>query len=110
VTDYQLKTSDQDISLSATLTPEPAVIDLNRFFFTTMIVNLFENALKYNQSEVKTIAVDVVPASADIQVRIADNGVGIPDHEQEHIFEKFYRLRAQGQSMSGLGLGLYYVY
>lgn len=110
VTDYQLKTSDQDISLSATLTPEPAVIDLNRFFFTTMIVNLFENALKYNQSDVKTIAVDVVPASADIQVRIADNGVGIPDHEQEHIFEKFYRLRAQGQSISGLGLGLYYVY
>ncbi len=110
VTDYQLKTSDQGIQLSATLTPEPAIVDLNRFFFTTMILNLLDNALKYNQSEVKTIAVAVVPGPADIQVRIADNGVGIPDQEQEHVFDKFYRLREQGQPMSGLGLGLYYVY
>lgn len=110
VTDYQLRASEQGTALSITLTPEPAVVELNRFFFTTMVLNLFDNALKYNHSDPKTIAVAVVPAPATLQVRITDNGVGIPEHEQEHIFEKFYRLHEQGQTVSGLGLGLYYVY
>ncbi len=110
ITDYQLKASEQRAEISATLTPEPAIVELNRFFFTTMMLNLLDNALKYNHSDRKTIDVAVVPGAADIQVRVTDNGLGIPEQEQEHIFDKFYRLRGQGRPLSGLGLGLYYVY
>jgi len=110
ITDYQLRASEQGAEISLILTTEPAVAELNRFFFTTMILNLLDNALKYNHNDPKTVEVAVIPGAADIQLRVTDNGLGIPEQEQEHIFDKFYRLREQGRPMSGLGLGLYYVY
>jgi signal transduction histidine kinase len=42
-----------------------------------------------------------------VQVRVADEGVGIPAGEQERIFRKFYRADAAGPSAGGTGLGLF---
>lgn len=111
VMDYRLKADEQGGELTLVLPPDPVVVDLNRFFVTTMVLNLFDNAIKYNLSAEKTLIVSVATTPSDVQVRIMDNGIGIPDHEKEHIFDKFYRLQGQGtQQLSGLGLGLYYVY
>lgn len=110
-TDYRLKISGQNIDIKLTLKNQPLVIELNKFFFTTMLFNLFDNAIKYNQNEHKVIVIDTEMTGMVIHLRIADNGVGMPIEETEHIFEKFYRIQQVGtQHISGLGLGLYYTY
>ena len=84
--------------------PVVAVADAPRLH--QVVSNLLENAIKYS------------PRGGQIQLRVAnrdgygaidvvDNGLGIPAHEQDRIFEKFYRLdpdMARGVGGSGLGL------
>ncbi len=111
ITDYNVKVSAQNIVIELNSVKQPLVIELNRFFFTTMLFNLFDNAIKYNHNDHKRITVDIVLSALSIDLSITDNGTGIPDSEIEHIFEKFYRFQKQGSShVSGLGLGLYYTY
>ena len=110
-TDYTLKISGQNIDIKLSLKNQPLVIELNKFFFTTMLFNLFDNAIKYNHNAHKLITVDTEITGMAINLRIADNGVGMPIEETEHIFEKLYRIQKVGtQHISGLGLGLYYTY
>lgn len=69
-----------------------------------VLVNLLENAAKHTPADAE-VAV-VVRAEADqVTIEVADGGPGIPDGEQERIFEKFYRT-ADGQRVAGTGLGL----
>lgn len=111
ITDYNVKLSVQNTRITLHTVPLPIHVELNRFFFTTMLLNLFDNAIKYNQNEHKRITVDTVLVEHTIELRISDNGKGIPDKEIEHVFEKFYRFQQQGtHHISGLGLGLYYTY
>src|SRR5207245_10890303 len=42
----------------------------------------------------------------EVQVKVRDNGPGIPPEEQKRIFEAFYRLRKSGEGPEGTGLGL----
>ncbi len=110
-TDYNLKLSGQKVTIKVTKRQLPTVIELNKFFFTTMMFNLFDNAIKYNHNTHKHITVDTEMTGSVINLRVADNGSGIPHEEMEHIFEKFYRIQKQGtQHVAGLGLGLYYTY
>ena len=111
IADYNVKLSIQNTAVVLQTVPLPLHVELNRFFFTTMLLNLFDNAIKYNNSEQKRVTVDTVLSGNTIELRISDNGTGIPDKEIEHVFEKFYRFQQQGtRHISGLGLGLYYTY
>ena len=70
-----------------------------------VIVNLIENAAKYTPQG-GTISLTVVHRTAQkIQVSIADTGPGIPKEQQEHIFERHFRLKRDA-SQEGYGLGL----
>ena len=40
------------------------------------------------------------------RVSVADTGVGIPAYEVDHVFEKFYRVKANNKQAKGTGLGL----
>ncbi len=78
-------------------------------YFTTMISNLLSNAVKYCDGE-PVITVKAAAAGNDIEITVADNGVGIPAEHLGHIFEKFYRVpHGNIHKTKGLGLGLYYV-
>lgn len=111
ITDYELKVSGQQTDIRLHVAKKPVVVELNRFFFTTMIVNLFDNAIKHNNNQQKQIDISVVADGSTVDLSIADNGKGIPEEETLHIFEKFYRVQRNGaQHISGLGLGLYYTY
>jgi signal transduction histidine kinase len=71
-----------------------------------VFINLLTNASKY--SEAKTVIGISCTAEPD-QVRIAvtDQGIGIPEEEQRHIFERFYRVPSQTMTpVVGSGLGL----
>lgn len=72
--------------------------------------NLLENAFKYSRDPVR-IRVGVDEArDGRVRVEIADEGIGIPGHELERIFQRFHRAgRDVQRQAAGLGLGLFVV-
>lgn len=109
--DYRLQLSDKNIEIDFFKGTENPDVKLDRFWFTTMLFNIFENAIKYNDSDVKTIEVRTSINKRNIEIHITDNGVGMSPKTVGLIFEKFYRDHAINKSDSpanGLGLGLFY--
>ena len=77
--------------------------------FTSIIINLIENALKYS-SEGKKIEVVLEAADTNILLQVKDEGIGIPEEERAKVFEKFYRIgNEETRRTKGTGLGLYIV-
>ena len=68
--------------------------------------NLLENAVQHNDEETPEIMVTGLEHEEVIQLRIADNGPGIPDKQKEQIFGK----GEKGLDSTGSGIGLYLVY
>jgi len=71
-----------------------------------VIDNLISNALKFTPPGGR-VDVRAFAHEAGIRVEVADTGVGIPEDEQERLFERFYRTaQAQSAAVPGAGLGL----
>ena len=77
------------------------------FAFPSVVTNLVDNAIKYTGAN-KTIHVSLHSNDNHNILKIADNGSGIPDHEKERIFKRFYRSGDEAtRRTKGTGLGLY---
>ena len=73
--------------------------------------NLVSNAAKYGSAESHWIGISASrtseKADAGVEIRVADRGPGIPEEEQRHIFDPFFRgRRAIQDQVHGTGLGL----
>jgi signal transduction histidine kinase len=72
--------------------------------------NLVGNALKYGAPHDHWIGIFATKAAGDpraVEIRVADHGPGIPEEEQRHIFDPFFRgARALRDQIHGTGLGL----
>jgi len=71
-------------------------------------VNLLDNAIRHSPEQGK-VELSIVHTSEHAQVRVSDNGPGIPEREILHIFDRFYRgdpSRARDTGGFGLGLAL----
>lgn len=78
----------------------------NSEYFSNVLQNLFNNALKYSPNE-KEVSVSLISKKGMAIMRIADQGIGIDDNEKENVFKRFYRVeRDDVQKKSGYGLGL----
>ncbi|MDQ3700160.1 MAG: sensor histidine kinase, partial [Chloroflexota bacterium] len=72
-----------------------------------ILVNLVANASKYAPAGT-AVQVHVIGREGTVEVLVADQGPGVPEEEQEAIFERFRRGRGvAGGSAGGVGLGLY---
>jgi two-component system phosphate regulon sensor histidine kinase PhoR len=72
-----------------------------------VLMNLIDNAVKYSP-EGGEVVVRTAPSASAVRVEVEDEGVGIPQAEQESVFEKFYRADPQHRAVpGGTGLGLY---
>lgn len=71
-----------------------------------VIVNFVNNAIKYapNARDIRVRATD---EGEKIRVAVIDSGPGIDPEKSEHLFDRYYRVDAEGSQYSGLGLGLY---
>ena len=70
--------------------------------------NLIENAFKYSESD-SVISISTRKVKDHLEISIKDNGSGIPEKEQDYIFDRFYRTaeaRATDEKGSGLGLAI----
>ncbi len=72
-----------------------------------VIMNFIDNAIYYTPSGGK-IEVVLSETSSAVECRVIDNGIGVPKHEQHHLFTKFYRAgNARKARPDGTGLGLF---
>ena len=76
----------------------------------TLVLNLFDNAVKYSDVR-KDIAVEITTPTLDtISLSVHDNGTGIPKSELKRIFKRFYRAQSvKTKQVKGTGLGLFIV-
>ena len=71
-----------------------------------VVINIISNAIKYTPEGGR---VDITAAceAQKISIRVQDNGIGIPEEDIEHIFERFYRVeKSRTSETGGTGLGL----
>lgn len=81
----------------------------DRVHLTNVIINLIDNALKYNIDK-PHIIINTVNNNGSVLVRVQDNGIGISQSNQKKIFEKLYRVPTGNiHNFKGFGLGLSYV-
>lgn len=71
-----------------------------------VLLNIVSNAIKYTQ-EGGNIQLSAYNKENDIIIKVIDDGIGIPEKDQERIFERFYRVeKGRSREMGGTGLGL----
>lgn len=72
-----------------------------------LVNNLLENAMKYSPKE-SQITISLRTKGLERELKVADEGIGIPDAEKPRVFEKFYRVGNENtRTTKGTGLGLY---
>jgi heavy metal sensor kinase len=110
VDQFQIPAEEKHVRLTARIEPGVAIVG-DRVQIERLFSNLLSNAVKYT------------PAGGTVQVRVKrdekknwgriefeDTGVGIPEENLPHIFDRFYRVRnAETNLIQGLGLGLSFV-
>lgn len=101
-----IEAKQKNISLIQKSTEEIAAkADVDRL--KEVLTNLIGNAVKYTPEGGKVV-VDVSKEGEFAKIYVADNGIGIPEENQKHLFEKFYRVENdQTKAVKGNGLGLF---
>ena len=103
-------TCDVNISI---LHPEKHMIYGNLSLLTSAIENIIRNALKYTKDRI-FLTIDLHKNEQDdncLQIRVDDNGLGLPPEEFDKIFKPFYRVdETRTRATGGTGLGLTIVY
>lgn len=84
----------------------PVVAEVDEVKLSLAINNLIENAIKYNYDD-GWVRVSLNADHKFFYIKVTDSGVGIPEDEQDNIFERFYRIdKARSRETGGTGLGL----
>src|SRR5690606_10857055 len=94
--------SGQDITFDTEATKRTVLSDQK--VIRNIAYNLISNASKYSE-EGKMIYVRIAYLPGHIAIHIRDEGIGIPEEETKHIFERFFRA-SNASNIQGTGLGL----
>lgn len=96
--------SDKNITINVEA-PSTLCVVADKVHLANVLNNLIDNAIKYSEKSVTII----ISANAD-EIRVSDNGIGIPAKSIPYLFNKFYRVpHGNLQDVRGYGIGLYYV-
>lgn len=90
--------------------PQGMTVFADRTQFCQMVDNLLDNAVKYSGDDATVKVSCRKNSDGNVCISVSDNGIGISEAQQKHIFEKFYRVpNGNRHDVRGYGLGLYYV-
>jgi len=113
VNTYKLKVEKYGGTITANLTSDDPIVNVDEMHFTNVIFNLLDNAIKYRREDVEPHLVVSTsnPDDDHIMIVVEDNGIGIKRDDLKKIFEKFYRVSTGNRhDVKGFGLGLAYVH
>lgn len=80
------------------------LVHLDKNMVRNICMNLISNAIKYS-AEGKEVTISVDVASERIRMEVRDQGIGIPEADRQHMFERFFRAN-NATNIQGTGLGL----
>ncbi len=84
----------------------PIIADVDPLKFASVVTNLVENAIKYNNTD-GTVTVSLNSDHQYFYVKVTDTGIGIAEEDQARVFERFFRVdKARARETGGSGLGL----
>ena len=96
-------------SLTIELLTEDVDVMADETHLSNAIVNLLDNAIKYSH-DVPEISLEVSVINTKAVISVKDKGIGLSKEQQQHIFDKFYRVPTGNlHDVKGFGLGLNYV-
>lgn len=105
ISSIQVIAEETNISLLTKIDDDLSLILSNKKALTEILNNLLENAVKYTPINGKVL-LEINQNESELIIKISDTGYGIPQEDQQHIFERHYRgIQSQGE-ISGTGLGL----
>jgi two-component system, OmpR family, phosphate regulon sensor histidine kinase PhoR len=105
IKDFSSAAEMKHMHLSFNEPVEPVLVSADESRLRIVIDNLIENAIKYGSRETG-ISIHLASDNTNASLTIEDQGIGIPEAEQEHLFGKFFRASNTTQH-PGTGLGLY---
>jgi PAS domain S-box-containing protein len=99
------KKTGKNIIISAPDTP--VLLNLDPKLVRRILMNLLSNALKYSP-ENTDIHIKIEERNECISLEVQNQGIGIPEEEQDKLFERFFRAK-NAQNIQGTGLGLHII-
>ena len=102
----QLEMSARKADVTLLLDAKPAMVEADRQMMDELLYNLCDNAIRYNVHG-GSVKLEVRPVRDKVIVCVQDTGIGISPENQEHVFERFYRVdKSRSKATGGTGLGL----
>lgn len=106
VRDISINAENKNQTLTYKAISDTPEITGSRYRLEQVIINIISNAIKYTP-EGGAIEVYSGALYNDVYIKVIDNGIGIPEENMPHIFERFYRVdKARSRETGGTGLGL----
>jgi len=109
VEQLQIRAEEQGIHMVYQIPTKPIpTLSLDESKTRQAIINLIDNALNYSPEGHVTVSLEHIGDQVIFQV--VDDGMGVPDHERDKVFSKFFRAdNAKNARADGTGIGLYLV-
>jgi two-component system sensor histidine kinase SenX3 len=102
---FEARCRESGLTLSIASLSTSSVAGSNKDL-SLLVRNLIDNAIRYTRPGGQ-IEVAVEPTDTTVELRVSDDGLGIPSRDLPRIFERFYRVdRARSRETGGTGLGL----
>ena len=106
VEDFKKEEFSKGLKIQAQISENIPCIGIDKEALSQVLNNLLDNAVKFSPDR-KDITVNVRKDNTNVFIEVKDRGIGIPPHELNKIFDKFYQGRSTlRQSVKGTGLGL----
>lgn len=110
LSDFQGTISKNRIQINNRLQDNLPEINADPHYLWRVLCNLISNAIKHNPPGISVIfdaeIIDKAANNSELRFTIQDTGVGIPQNQQEQLFDLYVR-GEKARYMPGLGLGLY---
>ena len=106
VESFQTMARQQSITIKADNPASLPLIQGDRDKLHRVLTNLIGNAIKFTSAGGAVLIETAAESNGFVQVCITDTGCGIPSHEHEKVFDKFFRGATIPQEARGAGLGL----
>jgi two-component system sensor histidine kinase TctE len=103
--DWVPKALEKNIDLGVSCLFRQRKINGNAMLLQELLNNLIDNAIRYNPPGTK-VTVGLAMLNNEVVLSVQDNGPGIALHEQQQVFDRFYRVLGNVESGCGLGLAI----
>ena len=102
----KIHAEEKEVKVNASPNEKPAFIMGNPDRIKQLLINLIENAIKYNKVG-GSVTVKVLEDSENVHLSVSDTGIGVKEEHLKRLFERFYRVdKGRSRAMGGTGLGL----